>query len=204
MGSKGPREVGDPLCQGTPGFCLGLATKEIGERKFPRGAWPPFSLLRGTKTFHLLRLCLLPDTCWAPDLRVIIHAIHPAPVREGHWPYLTDGKTGSGKSGPLSKVTQPVNGRADLKPPSPVTATGLTRTFVCLKSQLTGGEESQTGVCLFLARSKKTFQTPQTLEGLPVRPPGSAVCRTQCPVLLKPRTTWPLMVLPGYISCQCP
>lgn len=93
MGSEGPREAGDLLCQGTPGLCLGLATKEIGERKFPRGAWPPFSLLLGTKTFHLLRLCLLPDTCRAPDLRVIIHAIHPTPVRKGHWPYLTDGKT---------------------------------------------------------------------------------------------------------------
>lgn len=55
-GCAGLREAGDPLCQGTPRLFLGLGMEEIGERKFPRGAWPPFFLVPGAKTFHLLRL----------------------------------------------------------------------------------------------------------------------------------------------------
>lgn len=51
-GQRGREGGGDPRCQGTPGLSLGLGMKEIGERKFPRGAWPLFSVVPGAETFQ--------------------------------------------------------------------------------------------------------------------------------------------------------
>lgn len=51
-GGQGQREAGDPLCQRAPGLSVGLGMKEIGKRKFPRGAWPPCLLVPGAETFH--------------------------------------------------------------------------------------------------------------------------------------------------------
>lgn len=53
-GREGGRETeaGDPRSQGTPGPFIGLGVKEIWGEKFPRGAWPPFSVVPGAETFH--------------------------------------------------------------------------------------------------------------------------------------------------------
>lgn len=92
-GQRGPEGGGGPTVP-RDAWALSWPGHE-GNRgeKVSKRSRAPFFLLPGTKTFHLLRLCLLPDTCRASDLRVIIHAIHPTPVRKGHWPYLTYGKT---------------------------------------------------------------------------------------------------------------
>lgn len=61
----------------------GQGMREPGEGKFPRGAWPPSSLLPGAETFHLLTLPFRRTPCWALDLHSRPFD-SPNTMRKGH------------------------------------------------------------------------------------------------------------------------